>query len=372
MAMVDVGVSLWPPMLYSASIANMLLDAADEVAGQIFRIRTAGTIVRAHWLTGTVTTGGTDNLDVRLETVDGGGLATGTLFGTNTNIAHDLADTDDNIWIRSGAFTGSATVAVGDLLALVVVNPAANFGTWNARQVSLGALSTGMPHAFGPTRATKIDTNYMLCALEYDDGTFAVPIGCYPYSSVNNSLAVNTGTNPDEVGVIFTPQFDARVIGWWLVAQLAATADYRVNLYVVGNDTPVLTKDYDGDVISSAGGARTIWEFFGGNYSLAAGTQYRLGFLPTTAASVTIRYDEVSSSYLNLWDQFPGKQAMHYIARNRSGTSDPDAAAWTATTNRRMRAGLIYDQIDDGAGSGAGTGTAATAGGVLIGGGLVL
>jgi hypothetical protein len=357
MTMVGVGPWMWPqPFISTPGFASLLLDAADEVCAGLIRIPRAGTITRVHFRTVTVTTGATVN--VRLETVDASGDPSDTLLAANTETTHVIADGDDNTWIRTGTLTASATVALGDLIAVVIENPTASPGTLNiAYSTSSGTvMSPGHPRVLGPTRTTVVDNAFPIFALEYDDGTFAIPAGSFPLGTASTTVLMDTATNPDEVALYFTPQAKMRVIGWWAQFALAAGADYRVNLYASGNDTPLMSSNYDGDTVSSTG-TRTISELFDDSpVTLSAGSTYRLGFLPTTANDVTLRYVEVNSSYLNLLDEFIGKKEMHYSARNRSSTTDPDAAAWSETTNRRLQAGLIIDQIDDGAGSGGGGG----------------
>lgn len=354
MSLVNIGPTPWPFVFpsESVSLANILLDAGDEVASAAIRIPRDGTIVRAHFRTNTVTTGAT--VDVRMETVVNG-EPSGTLFGTNTNIAKVIADGDDNVWHRTDALTGSATVVAGDLVALSVVNPSVSPGTLNIAGSSNAAFSgrVGWPHCFGPTRATKINDQNPVCALEYDDGSFAIPTGSFPIYTAVTAVALNTGTNPDEAAVYFTALGKMRVIGWQAAMALAADANYRVNLYENGNNTPLLTKEYDGDAKSTTS-ARHVSELFDDVYTLTSGTIYRLGFVPLTANSVTMRYIEVNSSYPLLLDEVSGRSTMHYSSRNRAGTTDPDTEAWSQVANRRLLAGLIIDQVDDGAGGGDG------------------
>lgn len=359
MTMADIGYTLWPPATNSATplsnSSSMLIDAADEVACYVFRIRKTGTVTRVQFLTGNVTTGAT--VDVRLETLNSSKQPSGTLFGTNTNVSHVIGNSDDNIQLRTATLTGSASVTAGDEIAVVIVNPSSSFGTINL--ASSGTAFTppgGFPKCFNPARNSIAGSDQMhpWIALEYDDGTFDFPLGSFPANLVT-TITLTTASNPDEVALYFTPPVKMRVVGWHALMNLAAAGDFRVNLYASGNDTPLMTKDYDGDE-STASTSRQITELFGDSEVLAAGTTYRLGFLPTTANSVILRYWECHSSYLNLLDTTLGKQAMHYSARNRSGTTDPDAAAWSQTTNRRLFAGLIIDQFDDGAGGGGGLG----------------
>jgi hypothetical protein len=365
MTMVDVAPTYWPqsPASTSPGFSSLLLDASDEVYAGIVRIKKAGTINRVHFRTATVTNGATVN--VRLETVDASGDPSDTLFAANTETTHVIANGDDNTWIRTGTLTASATVAIGDLIAVVIENPTASPGNLNiVYSTSAGfTASPGNPGVFGPVRTTSVDLAFPLVALEYDDGTFAIPMGAIPIDTASTVVTVDTARNPDEVALYFTPQFKVRIVGWWATLALVATADFRASLYASGNNTPLMTTDYDGDFISNTG-SRNVSEFFNDSpVTLDAGTAYYLGFQGLSTTDVSLRYWEVNSSYLNLLDCLPGKQAMHYASRDRSSTTDPDAAAWTPITNRRLQAGLIYDQIDDGAGTGGGSASPGSLGG---------
>lgn len=352
-----VGPYHWPPAATSpsgAAFSNLTLDAADEIAAGVFVANipagASKTAVRVHFLTGTVTTGAT--VDVRLETVNTSGQPSGTLFGTNTNVSHVIANGDDNVWLRTAALTGSATITRGDKIAVVVVNPSSSFG--NLVLPTAGVVYQavrGMPSAFSPNRTTRVDqATPLACAIEFDDGTFMVPDGSYPMNAMA-TVSANTGTNPDELAMYWTEAAKRTVRGWHASLSAAAGADFRVSLYEGSSNTPVLTKDYDGDLFSTTLRFQEApWDT---DYTLTPGTVYRLGFLPLTANSIGMRYWECHSSYLALLDAVAGGQALHYSARNRSGTTDPDAAAWSQTTNRRLFAGVTVTHGDDGAGGGS-------------------
>lgn len=352
MALQSDGPIIWP-WYTSANVftpSTLTIDAADEIAGGVFTISKAGTVVRVHFCTSTVTTGA--DVDVRLETLDASGQNSGTLFGTNTNVTQTIADANDNTWFRTNTLTGSATVAVGDKIAVLVKNPSSSFGNMQIRRGVASPGTTGYPYSVGPLVTNKNDLQTpLICALEYNDGSFATPFLTLPIQTAS-TVTANTGTNPDEIATIFTPTFKMRAAGASFKAATAAGADYRVQIYEDGNNTPIASLPRDGDHTTNTA-SRDHFDFFTTPVELDAGTTYRLALLPTTANSVTVPYFEVSSSYLGLLDCLPGGQAMHYSARNRTSTTDPDAAAWSQTTNRRLGLGLVLDQLDDGAGGGA-------------------
>jgi hypothetical protein len=357
MALATIGEFLWPPMMTAAPVnlrLTTVIDAADEIAACVFLAPKTGTVTRVHFSTATVTTGAT--VDVRLETVDdANGQPSGTLFGTDTNISHVIANGDDNAWLRTAALTGSASVTRGQMMALVIKNPTVSAGNMQIARLggTFGANGSNFPYVVGPLATNKQDSQYgLVMALEYNDGSFGIPAGLIP-AKATGTVALNTGTNPDEAAMYFTPTAPMRVIGWASIMAVAAGADFRVGLYEDGNNTPLTTGTIDGNNVATTA-TRGHTGHFATAVELDAGTTYRLAFLPTTANSLTLNYWEIDSSYLAIFDALAGGQAMHYSARNRSSTTDPDAAAWSQTTNRRLAVSLICDQIDDGAGGGGG------------------
>src|SRR5688572_2948852 len=69
------------------------IDATLEKAGFVFCPPKTGSIRKVGFRTGTVVSGGANDLDVRIETVASTGLPSGTLQTTNSNIAQDIANT---------------------------------------------------------------------------------------------------------------------------------------------------------------------------------------------------------------------------------------------------------------------------------------
>lgn len=341
MALVSIG-WLDVPTRLTADAGTFTIDAADEMAWSLIPIRSAGNIRYIHFRTGTVTTGAT--VDVRIETLDTSGQPSGTLWGVTTNGSQVIADANDNTFFRT-QLTADAVVAAGDVIAVMVKNPSASAGNM---LIATGVGSTSaLPHAGGPL-ATNKSTSPSFFGLEYDDNSFALMPG-YQFGAMT-SPTYNTGTNPDEIALYFTPLVKMRVCGWWWHGFTNSGADYRLNLYASGNDTPLLTKSIDGDAKTATTGVAS--GFFTATQELTVGTVYRLGLLPTTAASIFPRYVTVNSSHLGLLNGSGLLSSAYYSVRNRSGTADPDAAAWTETTSLRPIMGLIVDQLDNGAGGG--------------------
>ncbi len=330
MGMVDTGPFCpFIPIFNTATNATFLIDAADEVAGSVCRVK-AGNIRWVHFRTFTVTTGAT--VDVRVETVSATtGDPTGTLWGTNTNGSQVIASSDDNVWFRK-QLTADAVVADDDVIGVLVVNPTTSFGNMEiARSVLInGPAATNTirsPYGINPTRSGPLSAPAAIL-LEYDDNTFAYASGYAPFVSKNQSYS--TSTNPDEACLVFTPKFAFRIFGFGMSATLSAAADYRVQLYEDGNNTPlIVTPTHDGDIVDSASSSGSHFGLFSSKYIVKPETKYRLAFLPLTSTSATFFSHLIPSANskkaLNIND------SLQHGKRNRSSTTDPDSAAWTDT-----------------------------------------
>lgn len=338
--------------------SGLLLDAADEKAALIFQPPKAGDIRKVHFRTGTVTTGAT--LDVRLETVSSN-VPTGTLWGTNTNVSHVVADTDDDAWLTTAALTADATVTQTDLdngtwMALVFVNPSGSPGTlYIARTPWTTANGNNQMGAYAAHYTSSWSTSSVLgklnIVLEYSDGSIVRVPGVHPVHAIGNTT-IDTATNPDEVALRHLQSGKMRACGWWAVGYAGALRTCRVQVYESGNNTPLASAVYDDTKMNSGGATITFYGKFPAPVTLEHNTVYRLAFLPTTSDNLLVRYVDQASA--DIWDACEGDQDMIYSERDRSGTTEPDSASWSDTTTRRLMAGYIIDQVDDGA-SGGGT-----------------
>jgi hypothetical protein len=340
------GLLTYPPIPWNAangigvSSGLYVLDAAAEKAAIIAQAAEDITIQYVCFRTATVTTGAT--IDLRVETVDlATGFPSGTLFATDTNVAHVLGNTDDNLWVTSAALTANATITKGQWFAIVVANAGAgNFNLasfYDAQDVTpYGALYTTSyaKQAIRPSIAAKTS-----------GGSF-VNMGAHYIPAVSvDEENINSGTTPDEVGNVITLPFPARCIGAVVWLSIAAGIAYDIVLYDTDGTTVLASTAFDSDLLLSANSGPVTFIWDDAAVTLAASSQYRLVVKPTSASNVTV------SSYVlgevGVFDVIVGGQNVHKTERTNAG-------AWSQTTTRRNVMGLLLDQLDDGAGGAGG------------------
>ncbi|MCZ2109083.1 MAG: hypothetical protein LC118_05865 [Dehalococcoidia bacterium] len=339
MALVDVPGMVWPEAWQaSGSFANFRVDAAGEKAAMIIRVTKAGSIRKVHFRLNTVTT--PTDTDVRIETVDPAtGNPTGTLWAANTNVTVASGSLTGNTCITSGALTADAVVAV--YVIAVVIAPSgspdynvAGYTMYNTDNVS----SYTALYTTSWTKTGGIGPNV---GLEYSDGSFGYIPYCAPMQN-NSNISLSTSTTPDEVAMKFSVDAPMRIAGAHLF--MVVTGDFQLVLYE--GTTALATASFDKDLAGNAG-SRSAWIMFNAPVELVAGTTYYLAIKPTTTTALTMYYQEVS--VVGLWDQMSGGQAVH-------GAQRVDLGGWTSQTLRRYSIAAIFDQIDDGTGSGSGGG----------------
>lgn len=336
MTMVSFPGGLWLPERPqlnegAPSYNDMLIDAASEKAAFIIQAPRTGNIAKVCFLTGTVTTGAV--VDVRLETVSAtDGSPTGTLFGTNTNALQAILDSDDNTWFAV-SLTASAAVTKGNILAVVIANPAVSFGAINIRMMAKPGVPT-FPYSALFTASYSKTENFPVVALEYDDGNYYFIPGAFPVSSIP-SVSFDTSTDPDEVGIRFTMDFNARVTGFWHA--FSQPQDHTVKLYNP-SDTVLLSKAVDSGQTISGGAGFYFSSMFSSTAVLLQGATYRLTILPSLStpsmAAAILAYPSLA-----VMSQTSGGQGWSLTQRT-------DAGSWSNTALQRPLMGIICDQID--------------------------
>lgn len=326
------------------------IDAANEKVGQLYPIRTTGSIRKVHFRTGTVTTGAT--VDVRLETHSNTtGLPTGTLVGTNTNASQVINSTDDNTWFTT-TLTADASVTVGDLIWIVIANPGASFGNMSFPENNTGASATTSEYhyyiALYGTGWAKGAQGCFQMILEYTDGSVEpYTNSCYVTAHSFTATTFNSGSTPDEYGTKFRLPFPSRVAGLWAYSTVAE--DQILTLYDSDGTTSLGTCTLDKDMnLTSTGMFRRC---FISPVNVAKDTWYRVSMKSGSTTNITAY--RITTSTAALMDGISGGQ-------NAIETTRTDSGSWSDTTTGRAAIGVHLDQFDDAVSAGGSGGSYAS------------
>ena len=313
----------------------------------VFQAQEAFTIDKVKFLTRTVTTGAI--MDVRVETVSTtDGFPSGTLWATNTNVSHTIEDTDDSVWLTTASLTAAATIAKGDQVAVVIVNPAVSPG--NMALMGWTIFNTFQTELFLFTSSWAQTAQSPAMILLNSSSTVMYIPGSAPFDTASASNTVNTGSTPDEYGLKFQLPFPARINGcmFWKLA-FNAGADFDIVLYDAA-DTALFTAAQSVDQslfqardvsIDAIGFSETV--------DLSANTVYRLVAKPTTANSMFIRYatfDDAADLRGSYWGE-------KFVSTERT-TNGGSPSAWTDGTVEQPYMSLHLSGFDDGLNVGLG------------------
>lgn len=322
--------------------ANLTINTADDRIACIFRATKAGQIRTIYFRTGTVTTGAT--VDVRVETVSlATGDPSGSLWAANTNGACVIAGTDDDV-TKSATLTANATVAVGDLVAIVIVNPAGSPGNLVLQTVGY-FQGVGLPyHDFfdGATWAKgNASPTTLVMALEYSDGSSCNIPGIHGVGPLTTTTFAS-GSTPDTIGARFRLPVGVRVIGARVWANLTADATLRLvtAAYNQAGGTGILASMLMDTTVKRAANPYLFPVIFGAEVELTANTYYRLIIEPG-ASNVSI-YD-MAAPTLNTLDSF-GSQEFH-LTTAKDPTGDVSWTNFNSGTFRAPYMGLMINGV---------------------------
>lgn len=361
MAITTVPPFIWPRPLDLAtvgtsigvtSVACLTIDAVNEKMACIFRCPAAGSFTDFAVRTQTVSvTSGPLNFDFRLETVTSG-IPSGTLFGTNSNVAVSVANTDDNVW-KTGTLTTPPTVAVGDNMAIVVKAPAA--GTFS---MTWGGFTTFVtPSMFPVCRGDTVpDNTYPTVASNRP--SFAIKIGgawypVHPFGAIDSVVLTGfgSGSSPNEYAMHFTAPFTMRVAGA-VVYVSNVGGNFTVSLWPNDNGTQTDASALAQVAVSSGaigsatndGGALFL---FATPVTVTAGSIYQVGVRADVAGTLIVA-QSVYWSTSGLAGSLSGTSVQNGT-RTWSGGSAPGFSN-AGTTVPHM--GLWVDGLDSGGAAG--------------------
>ncbi len=305
-----------------------VLDAAGEKFGAIIQVPKTGTIAKVGFLVGSVTSSQT--LKISLETISASD-PTGSAYGGM--VAGTQASPAANTFYVIALGTG-ATATAGDQIAVVIEFDST---VGDLEIDSMASSFAGFPYVDLFTAAWVRDDWIPVVALEYSDGSYE-NIGTFPADVLTSSSYANDST-PDERALRFSLPFPCRITGFWAYIDVNDTFD--VVLY---EGTTAKTTQSFGSHWGSTG--YEIYKgYFATPFVITKDTEYFLSIKPTTATGANIRMQEFTVQAAAIMDSFSGGQNIYLGTRT-------DAGAWTTTTTRRPRMGMIIDQADDGVGTG--------------------
>lgn len=342
------------PNFQSSTFAFTTLNThagdANDRSAFVFQVPKTGTLRRAIFRTGTVTAA--DDVRISFQGVDATAQPDGTEDEFRSIAAASIVANSyivPGIMSSDGTDTGTKrSVVQGELLAVsirVETFVDANFQIVVAQyQATTEGGITQAPYALSSSNAGVAWTKTERCSclvLEYDDGTYAVldPLGIVPYHAFNVQT-FNSGSTPDERGMIFTPTFTLKVRGIWYKTSSAAAHDVVLYTGTTVTETLTLDPDYRGSTTSNI---RRV--LFANELTLTAGTTYRITVKPTSGSNITlVDWDVAAAGY---FDAMAGGQALHYTERT-------DGGAFTETTTKRLFMGLMVSAVQTDAGTAAG------------------
>ncbi len=337
--------------------AQILLDAAGEKVGWVLKMPFAGTIARIGIRIGAVTSA--QSLDVRLEMVSATtGLPTGTLWAVNTSGALASPTADTWFWVT---LTAEATVAIGDVIAVVVQFTSTTGNLEVTSSYFSGTLPKlghegGLPYLVAWTTGAWLKqaaaaAGAMNVAIELDNGQ-------RPYVSTvpaaGTSLINTWGPAADynEKGNKFILPFPCKVSGA-MVRIHGAGAFFDIALYSSADVqlARLFTQDSDWQSPATTTQEPAVPFFFSSEVTLNAYEMYRLIVSPNVSSS-PINVEEIELDSPETLQAMPGGLSFRKTERrDDSSTGAGPFGAWDidpANAKRRMFVYPIISALDDG------------------------
>lgn len=315
------------PVSSSIAAVALTIDASAEKVGIIMQVPKTGNWRKLWFHLSGVT--GTHTLRYSVQGLGTDGNPDGTIAASGTGTAA-------NGWFGI-QLSADYAVTRGNNVAVVC-----DFSAYTSGGVGVTTANVQdylFPYVTHFTASWAKQNRSPVVAIEYDDGTFSCAPGVYPLAI--NDQTYNTGSTPDEVGLIFSLPYPCKIMGMAAtVRQITGLPDF---ILYDSDGTTVLASRSVTDADFTNGTTGTYQAMFSTSPTLNANTNYRAVFKPTTASDVRLVYGDAPSAAA--LDSMPGGQSFHWTQRTNAGS-------WTETTTRRPLISLLVDAADDGLGGG--------------------
>ena len=311
---------LWSPERLRTNdvspLLSLTIDAVGENAGFVVRAPKTGNITHVIYSLMTVAvTSGPLNFDARLETLDSDGTNSGTLLNSGTsndsNGADSIADTDDNDQ-REVALTTSGGVAVtlGQQFAFILQAPGA--GTFNVQLATLGGDPVN-DDPYGISNGAKTNRGPVL-AFRYSDGNVYAPLGSLPFETIA-SLAVGTGSTPDEVGNRFQYPFPVRINAVEVYMDPTAATSALMQVFAADETTVLYSVTIDCDLNFDQSDGTVLVPT--SDLDFDANEVFFVTFTPQEATTMDFTYAQVEDT--DYWDFDSGLSVYSVSRTNNTG-----------------------------------------------------
>lgn len=362
MSIVTIPGGLWiPPSWVDNTVAPTMvgltptMDSAIEFVAVVFQVPKSGTLDQFEWRQFAQVNAPDNGIRFSFQDVTALGSPDNVedQFAVVTVVGAGIWLTPANVMTDTGLAGGvKRVVTKGDWLACVV-----RFENFVAADSFTMAI---MPAGGGYLLQTAPTLNYCLTsansgttwikavleglpcfALKYNDGTYA-ELGWPFIPALNiNTRTFNTGTTPDERGLLFQVPFPCRCSGAWVRIDIDNPVD--IILYNASDSIIASASLVAGKRSSTTGMNARI--NFNTPVNLSPNVNYRLAVLPTSASSIiTYDFDVSNAALLTAIDG--GSTWM--------STERTNAGAWTNVNTNRPFMGIILDGFDDAASVGGG------------------
>jgi len=324
----------------TVTLGQLRIQTGQTKQAAIITIPKTGTLDKIEFRTDTITTA--QDVKISFQAVDpasGNPIGVVDQFVVVTGASLAVGWQVPGLITSDGTGSGSKrTVSAGDLLA-IVFEFNATLGdvrfTSILKNSSTNLMADGYQYvdSFDGVSTWTKSANGFVGALKYSDGSYAyVNPNMIPFSNnTTTATAFNSGSSPNERGLIFQFPFSVTVSGVWFLSTRAG--DCQVKLYDTDGTTVLSTISLDKD--NTMADTPVTIAYFSTPINLTTNGTYRISVVPTTVTNITT-YDIPFSTNALMQAALGG---VNFFATTRTG------GAWTNNNLAKPLMGLVISAI---------------------------